>query len=149
MSYTNSRPIYNTAKSAAADAALLPICVEFSGVIETRVKEYIFEVGHSSTDCRAVTAEEYLAEIYATGLCKELIEKEIEDIEILNNGIYLFLVDFPKGQFRKASERVFATIKGLGYSKVIIDDYNRSGKDIWGTYGFSGNYLDDERIKHL
>ncbi|CAB4129775.1 hypothetical protein UFOVP116_111 [uncultured Caudovirales phage] len=149
MLFSNSRLVYNEEKAAIADAALMPICVEFSGMIETRVKEYIFEVGNSATDFKEVSAEEYIAEISTKGFCKELIDKEIEDIEILKNGIYLFLVDFPKGKFRKASERVFATIKGLGYSKVIIDDYNRSGKDIWGTYGFSGKYLDDERIKTL
>ena len=149
LKYTNARQIYNTAKSTAADSALLQVCVEFSGLIETQVKEFAFEVGTSALDCEVVTAEEYLEEISTAKICPELFNKELAEIELLNNAIYFYVVDFPPGKFKKAASRIFAIIKNLGYDKIIINDTNRTGQDIWSSYGFSGAYLDNVRIKIL
>lgn len=148
-SYTNARPVFNKDKAAVADATLMPICVEFGGVIETKVLEFVYEVGKSALNCKLVSLDEYFNEMTKRRYCRDLLAKEMMDIDLHDKAIYFHLVDFPKGQFYKASERVFDTIKSLGYDKVLIDDYNRSGRDIWGKYGFSGKYLDNLRVKHL
>jgi hypothetical protein len=147
--YTNARPIYNKSAAAVADSALMPLCVEGGGLIETKVKEFVFEVGRSALDCKLVSLEEYMGEMTKRRYCRDLIAKELMEIDLHERAIYFHLVDFPKGHFREVSERIFEVIKGLGYSKILVDDYNRSGKDIWGKYGFSGKYLDNLRVKHL
>ena len=147
--YTNARPVYDKDAAAVADAALMPLCVEYGGVIETKVRGFVFEVGKSALNCKLVSLEEYMGEMTKRHYCRDLIAKELMDIDMHDRAIYFHLVDFPKGQFRAISDRVFEVIKDLGYSKILIDDYNRSGKDIWGKYGFTGKYLDNLRVKYL
>ena len=147
--YTNARPVYDKDAAAVADAALMPLCVEYGGVIETKVRGFVFEVGKSALNCKLVSLEEYMGEMTKRRYCRDLIAKELMDIDMHDRAIYFHLVDFPKGQFYKASEKVFEVIKSLGYDKILVDDYNRSGKDIWSKYGFSGKYLDNLRVKHL
>jgi hypothetical protein len=147
--YTNARPVYNKSAAAVADSALMPLCVEGGGLIETKVKEFVYEVGKSALDCKLVSLEEYMGEMTKRRYCRDLIAKELMEIDLHDRAIYFHLVDFPKGHFKEVSERIFEVIKGLGYSKILVDDRNRSGRDVWGKYGFSGKYLDNLRVKHL
>jgi hypothetical protein len=147
--YTNARPIYNKEKAAIADVALMPLCIEGGGVIETKVREFVFEVGKSALNCKLVSLEEYMAEMTRRRYCRDLIAKELMDIDLHDGAIYFHLVDFPKGRFWEIADRVFDTIKSLGYNKILVDDYNRSGRDVWGKYDFSGKYLDNLRVKYL
>lgn len=147
--YTNARPIYDKDAAAVADAALMPLCVEGGGVIETKVRGFVFEVGKSALDCKLVSLEEYMGEMTKRHYCRDLIAKELMDIDLHDKAIYFHLVDFPKGHFREVADRVFDTIKHLGYNKILVDDRNRSGRDVWGKYGFCGKYLDDLRVKYL
>lgn len=149
MRYTNARLGYNNAKAATADAALFPICIEFSGNIETTVREYVFEIGRSALDYMEVPAQEYITEISTRNYCRELLAKELEAIELHKKAIYFSVVDFPVGQFNKASARIFSAIKKLNFEKIIINDTNRCGADVWEKYGFSGGYLDSARVKLL
>ena len=149
MSYTNARPLFDKEQAAVADAALMPLCVEFGGLIETKVRYFVYEIGKSALKCDLVPLEQYVGEMTKRSYCRDLIAKELMDIDMHDKAIYFHLVDFPKGQFYKASERVFEVIKGLGYEKILVDDYNRSGKDVWSKYGFTGCYLDNLRVKHL
>lgn len=147
--YTNARPIFNKEKAAIADAALMPLCVEAQGVIETKVLEFVYEVGRSALQCKLVSLDEYVAEMTKRDYCRDLIAKELMDIDLHDKAIYFHLVDFPKGHFREVADRIFDVIKHLGYDKILIDDYNRSGRDVWGKYGFGGKYLDNLRVKYL
>ena len=149
MIYTNARPIYDKEAEAIADAALLPICARVEGVIETKVRGFLFEVGKSALCCKLVSADEYMGEMVKRNYCRDLIAKEMMDIDLHHRAIYFHLVDFPKGHFKEVSDDVFNTIKQLGYNKILIDDYNRSGRDVWSRYGFSGKYLDNLRVKYL
>lgn len=147
--YTNARPVYNKAAAAVADSALMPLCVEGGGLIETKVLEFAYEVGKSALDCRLVSLEKYMGEMTKRRYCRDLIAKELMEIDLHEGSIYFHLIDFPKGHFKEVAERVFDTIRHLGYKKILIDDRNRSGRDVWGRYGFSGKYLDNLRVKHL
>lgn len=149
MSYTNARPIYDKEAAAIADAALLPLCVGVGGLIETKVRVFLFEVGKSALNCKLVSADEYMGEMVKRNYCRDLIAKEMMDIDLHHKAIYFHLVDFPKGHFKEIADRVFKTIKQLGYDKILVDDYNRSGRDVWSKYGFSGKYLDNLRVKYL
>lgn len=147
--YTNARPVYNKVAAALADSTLMPLCVEGGGLIETKVREFVFEVGKSALDCKTVSLEEYMAVMTRFKYCRDLVAKELMDIDLHDKAIYFHLVDFPKGQFKEVADRVFDTIKHLGYTKILIDDRNRSGRDVWGKYGFTGKYLDNLRVKYL
>ena len=147
--YTNARPIFDKDAAAVADAALMPLCVEGGGVIETKVRGFVYEVGKSALNCELVSLEQYMGEMTKRRYCRDLIAKELMDIDMHDKAIYFHLVDFPKGQFRAVADRVFELLRDLGYEKVLVDDYNRTGKDAWGKYGFSGSYLDNLRVKHL
>lgn len=127
----------------------MPVCVKFSGLVETSVRELIFEIGVSALASELVTAEEYIAEISTRGHCAELISKELSDIALYHNSIQFSLVEFPRGNFYKAHTEIFSIVRKLGYENIIIDDYSRAGKDIWKRYGFSGEYLSNTRVKKL
>lgn len=147
--YTNARPVFDKDAAAVADAALMQLCVEGGGVIETKVRGFVFEVGKSALNCKLVSLEQYMGEMVKRSYCSDLIAKELMDIDLHDKAIYFHLVDFPKGRFSGIADRVFELIKDLGYSKILVDDYNRAGRDVWGRYGFSGKYLDNLRVKHL
>lgn len=147
--YTNARPVFDKDAAAVADAALLQLCVEGGGVIETKVRGFVFEVGKSALNCKLVSLEQYMGEMVKRSYCRDLIAKELMDIDMHDKAIYFHLVDFPKGRFNAISAHVFELIKDLGYNKILVDDYSRSGRDVWGRYGFTGKYLDNLRVKYL
>ena len=147
--YTNARPIFDKDAAAVADAALMPLCVEGGGVIETKVRGFVFEVGKSALNCKLVSLEDYMGEMTKRQYCRDLIAKELMDIDMHDKAIYFHLVDFPKGRFNAISAQVFELIKDLGYNKILVDDYSRSGRDVWSRYGFTGKYLDNLRVKYL
>ena len=147
--YTNLRPVFDRDKAAVMDSILMPVCAAHRGLIETRVKSYAFEVGPSALGSKEIPRLEYIKLLNSGSFCPDLIAKEMLDITLHDQAIYFHLVDFPKGAFWKCHEKVFDLVRKAGYSKVIVDDYNRSGGDAWEKYGFTGKYLDNLRVKHL
>jgi len=149
MSYTNLRPTVNEQKTAWVNSLIAPIATQHGGTLECVVREWVFEVGQSAATCTPTTKHAYIKRLIAKSLCGQLIEKEIADIELYERSVHFHLVDFPRGAFAKAHNKIFDLLKQVGFDKVILDDYTRAGYDVWGKYGFSGNYLSNTRVKVL
>lgn len=147
--YTNARQIRDLTRECEANFCLNQIAERYNGKIEAIHYDYIYEVGNSLVDFKTVCKYQYAEILKKQCDVPELVIKELMDIIKKEDSLFFFLVDFPKGQFRKCADEIFNCVKRLGYVSITLDDYNRSGRDIWGSYGFSGNYLTDGRIKIL
>jgi hypothetical protein len=149
MRYMNLRPIVDKHRTEEINQVIKPICDQHKGVVELLVKGFLFELGESPSTCQNVSKHKYVAELNKREYCRNLVEKELADIELFEDSVHFHLVDFPKGGFKKCHNKIFDAIRDAGYKKIILDDYTRAGFDIWSKYGFTGGYLSNSRVKYL
>lgn len=149
MRYTNLRPIVDTQSTDHINKLLKPIYTKHGGTLEVLVKRFLFEAGESPADCKNIQKDEYVNLLKSRKFCRNLVIKELSDIELFEDSVHFHLVDFQKGGFKACHKEIFEILKKEGFKKIILDDYTRAGFDIWGKYGFTGSYLSNSRVKFL
>jgi len=149
MRYTNLRPIVDTQSTDYINKLLKPIYTKYNGTLEILVKRFLYEAGETAANCKSISKHDYIELLKSRRFCKNLVTKELSDIELFEDSVHFHLVDFPKGGFKACHKEIFETLKKEGFKKIILDDYTRAGFDIWGKYGFTGSYLSNSRVKFL